>query len=51
MPPPAGDGDEVTALLPFGPGTAAQFLALNGGNSSEAGGSGGGPMQLIQTLP
>ena len=51
VPPAGGDGDEVTALLPFGVTGPAQFLALNGGNASEAGGSGGGPIQLIQTLP
>ena len=51
VPPATGDGDEVTALLPFGVTGPAQFLVLNGGNASEAGGSGGGPVQLIQTLP
>ena len=41
----------MTALQPFGVTGPAQFLALNGGNASEAGGTGGGPIQLIQTLP
>ena len=51
VPAAPGDGDEVTALLPFGVAGPTQFIALNGGNASEAGGTGGGPVQLIQTLP
>jgi hypothetical protein len=51
VPAAPGDGDEVNPLFPFGATGPAQFLVLNGGNSSEAGGSGGGPVQLIQTLP
>ena len=51
VPAARGDGDEVTALLPSGVTGPAQFLVLNGGNASESGGSGGGPIQLIQTLP
>jgi hypothetical protein len=49
--PSTSDGDEANPLFPSGPGTPAQFLVLNGGNSSAPGSSGGGPNQLIQVLP
>jgi hypothetical protein len=51
VPAAPGDGDEVNPLFPFGTGAPGQFIVLNGGNSSPAGGTGGGPVQLIQTLP
>ena len=51
MPSSVGDGDEVFALHPLGPSRPAQFLALNGGNSSPPGGTGGGPVQLLLVQP
>jgi hypothetical protein len=53
VPPVAAttDGDEANPVHPFGTSSPAQFIVLNGGNSSAPGGSGGGPVQLIQVIP
>jgi hypothetical protein len=51
VPAATGDGDETIALHPFGVAAAVQFLALNGGNSSPPGGTGGGPVQLLRVQP
>jgi len=51
VPGAVGDGDAVAAVRPLPTSQTVQFLVLNGGNDSEAGAAGGGPVQLIAVAP